>query len=145
MTWYNKYTGFKFKHLGDNPKTGIDCFNLCRYVYKQEKNIDIKLGTYDFCNIADDDWFQKTNKQLMLDSTEIKVEGFNWVQVSHPKSFDIILLTIGDTNITNHCGLYVGNNKLLQITMGKPSWVAPYGNYYKQYTTGIYRWNSTLN
>ena len=32
--WYKKYTGFPYAHLGDNINSGIDCFNLIKYVYK---------------------------------------------------------------------------------------------------------------
>ena len=49
MTWYNSYTGFPYKHLGDDTKTGIDCFNLCRLVYKEKLNIDIPYDTSHFC------------------------------------------------------------------------------------------------
>ena len=44
MTWYNSYTGFPYKHLGDDTKTGIDCFNLCRLVYKEKLNNGISLS-----------------------------------------------------------------------------------------------------
>ena len=44
MKWYNSYTGFPYKHLGDDIKTGIDCFNLCRLVYKEKLNITQKFG-----------------------------------------------------------------------------------------------------
>ena len=43
MTWYNSYTGFPYyKHLGDDIETGIDCFNLCRLVFRNE----LELGIY---------------------------------------------------------------------------------------------------
>ena len=47
MTWYNSYTGFPYKHLGDDKETGIDCFNLCRLVFRNELNIDIPYTTSD--------------------------------------------------------------------------------------------------
>ena len=53
MTWYNSYTGFPYKHLGDDAKTGIDCFNLCRLVYKEKLNIDIPYDTSHFCKIVE--------------------------------------------------------------------------------------------
>ena len=70
MTWYNSYTGFPYKHLGDDKETGIDCFNLCRLVFRNELNIDIPYTTSDYCNIVDEDWYTKTHTQFMLD-------GFN--------------------------------------------------------------------
>ena len=143
--WYKKYTGMPYKHLGQDPALGIDCFNLCALVYEKELDIVLPYKTYDFCNIADDVWYQKTNKELILTAATSGVENFEWSKVSSPKTYDIITLSIGATNITNHCALYLGNNKMLQIMDKKVSWVAPYGNYYKQYTTGIFRWKTTNN
>lgn len=141
MTWYKKYTGLPYKHLGSSVKDGIDCFNLCKYIYKQELDIDISYSTSDFCNIVDDQWYQYENRELMLNAAKIKEDNFSWEKVLQPRVYDLILLSIGSSNITNHCAMYVDRNKLLHTVSGRKSWIAPYGNYYKQYTTGIYRWN----
>lgn len=145
MKWYEKYTNLPFKHLGNDPDEGIDCFNLCRYVYKQELDIDIPLNTSDFCNIIDDEWYKKTTEPLFEQGAQLKKDNFAWDLVTEPIKFDIVMLNIGSTNITNHCALYVGDNKLLQIMTNKKSWISPYGNYYKQYTTGIARWKHSIN
>ena len=52
MKWYDSYTGFPYKHLGDNITTGIDCFNLCRLVYKEKlshyyKYLKLRDGEYE--------------------------------------------------------------------------------------------------
>lgn len=138
--WYDNYIGFKYLHLGDDPETGIDCFNLCRLVYKKELNINIPLSTSDFCDIVDEDWYSKINTSLFENGVKIVREDFAWKSVTDPEPFDIILMSIGTTNVTNHCALYVGGNKILQTMIDKTSWAAPYGKYYKQYTTGIHRW-----
>ena len=65
MKWYNSYTGFPYKHLGNNTETGIDCFNLCKLVYAKELNIDIPYSTVDFCNIIDEDWYNKTQERMI--------------------------------------------------------------------------------
>jgi cell wall-associated NlpC family hydrolase len=145
IAWYNNYTNFPYKHLGDDPISGIDCFNLCRYVYKQELSITIPLATYDFCNIVDEDWYLKTTTQLIEDATKLNRPDFSWTKVTEAEPFDIVLISLGSTNITNHCALCIDNTKLLQTMIGRTSWVSPYGKYYKQYTTGIYRWNATKN
>lgn len=137
--WYDKYTNIPHKHLGDNPYDGMDCFNLCRYVYKQETGIDIVLASHDYCNIIDEDWFNKTNDPLFENGA---LADKRWVKVSEPKSLDFITMSIGSTNVTNHCALYLGNNKILHTMINKPSWVSPYATYYKQYTTGVYRWTT---
>lgn len=145
MTWYNKYVGLPFKHLGDDPEEGLDCFNLCRYVYKQELNIHMTKATYDFCNIADEHWYNKTNQPLLIHGAECKDPSFSWKKVSQPEPFDVIIMSIGSTNIPNHTALYVDVDKILQIMVDRRSWVGPYGKHYKRYTHGIYRWNGLKN
>ena len=49
-------------------------------------------------------------------------------------------MSIGSTNVTNHCALYLGDNKILQTMIDKISWIAPYGRYYKNYTIGMFKW-----
>jgi cell wall-associated NlpC family hydrolase len=135
--WYDKYTNIPHKHLGNDPTSGMDCFNLCRYVYMQETGITIPYLSHDKCNIIDEDWFNKTNEQLFENGV---MADKNWHKVSEPKIFDFILVSVGSTNITNHCALYVDRNRILNTMINRPSWISPYGSYYKQYTTGIYRW-----
>ena len=54
--------------------------------------------------------------------------------------FNIITMSIGATNVTNHCALYLGKNKMLQTMIDHKSWIAPYGRWYKNFTVGIYKW-----
>lgn len=137
MSWYNKYLNIPFKHLGQSPISGMDCFSLCRYVYEQETGISIPYLTYEHCNIVDDDWYLKTTEPMF---ENIAKSDNRWKKVTEPKVFDFILMSIGSTNVTNHCALYVAPNKALHIMINRPSWIAPYRGYYEQYTTGIYRW-----
>jgi len=136
--WYKKYTGFPYAHLGDNINSGIDCFNLIRHVYKKELDIEIPYDTADWCDIVDEQWYQKTNEQLFNKAGSLE---FGWEQITEPEIFSVITMTIGSTNVTNHCALYVDKNRILQTMLEHESWIAPYGRYYKQYTMGIYKWN----
>jgi cell wall-associated NlpC family hydrolase len=137
--WYNKYLGIPFKHLGQSPDTGLDCYTLCKHIIRAEKGIQLPYTSYEICNIADDDWYLKTNSQLLLDVVN---SDTRCVKVLYPQPFDIVLLTIGSSNVVNHCALYVGSDKIIQTMIDRPSWVSSYGKYYKQYTAGIYRWIS---
>ena len=140
--WYNKYKDFPYLHLGNNAETGIDCFNLCKLVYLNELEIDFPYTTSDFCKIVDEDWYSKTQERFF----EINAnEKTGWRKVKEPQLYDIITMSLGSTNITNHCALYVDRNRILQTMIKHKSWIAPYGNYYKQYTTGIYRWKDIQN
>jgi len=136
--WYKKYTGFPYAHLGDNINSGIDCFNLIKYVYKKELDIEIPYDTADWCDIVDERWYQKTHNKAFENGASLE---FGWEQFKEPEIFDVITMTIGSTNVTNHCALYVDKNRILQTMLEHESWIAPYGRYYKQYTMGIYRWN----
>ena len=138
VKWYEKYIGFPFMMFGSNPKTGIDCGNLIKYVYKQELGIDFPYDTTDFCNILDDNWYNKTHDRPFENAGTLE---HGWEKVATPDIFNVITLTIGATNCTNHCALYVAKNRILQTMTEHESWIAPYGRYYQQYTTGIYKWN----
>ena len=142
--WYNKYVDYPYQHLGDDPETGIDCWNLCMYVYKDHLDIDIKQRSWDFCNIVDEDWYNKTTDRFYEEGFKKFSHIFKRVS-DEPKLYDIVLMSIGATNVSNHCAIIVDRNRILQTMLEHVSWVAPYGNYYKQYTTGIYRWNGSIN
>jgi len=135
--WYDKYKDFPYLHLGNNAEKGIDCFNLCKLVYLNELEIDIPYTTDYFCKIVDEDWYSKTQERLF---ERAATDEYGWIKVKEPKPYDIITMSLGATNVTNHCALYADRNKILQTMINHKSWIAPYGNYYKQYTTGIYRW-----
>ena len=139
IKWYDKYLNIPYKHLGNDPNSGMDCFNLCRYIYNEETGIEIPYLSFDRCNIVDDDWYNKTSDPIFEKSA---LDDPSWKRVSEPKKFDFILMSIGSTNITNHCAMYLENNKVIHTMVDRPSWVSPYGSYYKQYTTGLYRWTT---
>lgn len=140
--WYDAYIGFPYQHLGNDPQTGIDCFNLCKLVFEKELNIFLPYSTHDFCNIVDENWYQKTHERLF---DNFKDKSLGWEKVYIPRKYDIILMSLGSTHITNHCALYVDSGKILQTMIDRKSWVAPYGRYYEQYTTGIFRWKDLNN
>jgi cell wall-associated NlpC family hydrolase len=135
--WYDKYINIPYKHLGNDPKSGMDCFNLCRYIYNEQTGITIPYFSFDHCNIVDDDWYNKTSDPIFEKSA---LADSSWKRVSEPKKFDFVLMSIGSTNISNHCAMYLENNKIIHSMIDRPSWVSPYGSYYQQYTTGLYRW-----
>ena len=135
--WYEKYTGFAYRHLGNNIETGIDCFNLCRLVYKEQLDIDIPYDTAYWCNIVDEDWYNKTHERSMDTAS---TEAYGWKKTEDLEEFNIITMSLGSTNVTNHCALLVEKNKMLQTMIDHKSWIAPYGRYYKNYTVGMFKW-----
>ena len=135
--WYSKYLNLPYLHLGNNIETGIDCFNLCRLIYKEQLDIDIPYDTADWCNIVDENWYSKTHDRPFEKGATLK---YGWQKVTNVEKFNVITMSLGSTNVTNHCALFIGDNKILQTMIDKKSWIAPYGRYYKTYTMGIYKW-----
>lgn len=131
---YEKYLNIPFKHLGDTLE-GMDCFNLCKHIYKQELNIELPLSTYDVCNIVDDDWYQKTTVDLFL--TSFKSAGFE--KTSEIKPYTIAVFSIGSTNIANHCGIFINSRQFIHTMTGKTSFLSRYAGYYQQYTVGLFK------
>ncbi len=136
--WYEKYVGFPYLHLGNDIHEGIDCFNLVRLVYRQELSIDIPYDTSDFCDILDEQWYNKTHDRPFEKGATLR---YGWEKTDVPEIYGLIIMTIGSTNCANHCSIYVDKNKMLQTMLNHSSWIAPYGRYYKQYTIGTYKWN----
>lgn len=132
---YNKYTGFPYRHLGNDKEKGIDCFNLIRYIYKIERGIEIPYLSSDFCNIIDEDWYNKSTVDLFK-----KGSTQGWDRVSDLEEYDLIMMSIGSTNTTNHCAMYIGGSRIIHTMMGRESFISPYGRYYEQYTVGVLRW-----
>jgi len=136
-TDWEKYVGIPFKHLGINPEKGLDCFNLIKYVYKQELGIDIPYTTRTFCNIIDENWYRNSHERYFDDSLA-GIRG--WERTDELEPFVAITMMMGSSNSTNHCALYIGDNKILHSLQNHSSHITNYGSYYKQYTMGIYKW-----
>ena len=128
-----KYTQKKYLELGIPPPAKNA---------KEELGIEIPYDTSNWCNIVDEDWY---NKSTIDNISKAATEAFGWKQVRTPKEFDVITMSIGSTNITNHCALYIGANRILQTMVNRVSWTTVYGRYYKNYTIGIFRWIGMLN
>ena len=137
-----KYLNIPFKHLGVSLTTGIDCFNLIREFYSNELSILIPYTTRTWCNIIDENWYYKTHQELVKNVTK---EEYGWKPIDSVEPYCLITMCIGTSTITNHCAMYVGNNKMLQTLQNTQSHLAEYGRFYKQYTTGIYRWIGIKN
>jgi cell wall-associated NlpC family hydrolase len=150
--WYDKYINLPYKHLGIDPNTGIDCFNLIRYIYKQELNIDIPYTTKDFCDNPDVyGWYSGATDFPM---ERAATEEFGWIIIEKKSSWneilelhDVVLMKVGSTNCINHAALVVDINgrykKLLHTMADNPSgsWLAPYGKIYESnYTERVVRW-----
>jgi cell wall-associated NlpC family hydrolase len=139
-TWITRYLDIPYRHLGASIEKGIDCGNLCATVIKEQTGEDVGYKTSDFCDIVDEDWYKKTHQHIFDEF--FKNEKYGMIEVDNLQPFDIIIMSIGSTNISNHCSLYIGNGKMLQTMINHNSWIAPYGKWYQRYTTGKFRWKN---
>ena len=134
---WNKYVGCPFKHLGLDPKKGIDCLNLIIHIYKEELGIEIPYTSRDWCNTVSDYWYDATFERPFEKGG---TKEYGWKKVTDPEEFDVITMTLGSSLITNHAAIYIGKGKILHSFQNHKSHIAVYGNYFKQYTMGIHRW-----
>lgn len=136
-TDWGRYVGIPFKHLGTDPEKGLDCFNLLKYIYKKELNIDIPYSTRTFCNILDENWYSKNHERYFDDSL---ANARGWEKIEEPELYCAITMVMGSSAVTNHCAIYIGDNKILHVLQNHTSHITNYGSYYKQYTMGVYKW-----
>ena len=139
--WFNKYTDIPYKLFGTDPTTGMDCFNLLCYVFKEHAGIVIPYTSSDFLKMVDDLWFTKTHKEHFL----IGSKNGDWVEIDTLQPYDLILMCLGATNVVNHVAMYVGDNKILQMIENRPSGIYTYHKYFQQYTIKKVRWKSLVN
>lgn len=136
-TNWEKYLGIPYKHLGLDPVKGIDCFNLIKHIYKQELNIDLPYTTRNFCDILDENWYFRTHERLI---DNVSTLNYGWERTEILEPYNVITMVMGTSSITNHCAMYIGNNRIIHTIQNHKSHIAVYGSYYKQYTMGVYKW-----
>ena len=116
--------------IGRNFAYGIlDCYTLLQDYFKI--NCDLILRDYEH------EWeFWEKGQHLYTENFE--KEGFIRVTDGSLQLHDIVLMNIR-SNITNHAGIYLGNDKILHHLAGRLSCREMYGSYYRQYTTHTIR------
>jgi proteasome lid subunit RPN8/RPN11 len=116
--------------IGRNFAYGIlDCYTLLQDYFKI--NCNLILRDYEH------EWeFWEKGQHLYTENFE--KEGFIRVTDGSLKLHDIVLMNIR-SNITNHAGIYLGNEKILHHLAGRLSCREMYGSYYRQYTTHTIR------
>ena len=116
--------------IGRNFAYGIlDCYTLLQDYFKI--NCDLILRDYEH------EWeFWEKGQHLYTENFE--KEGFIRVTDGSLQLHDIVLMNIR-SNITNHAGIYLGNEKILHHLAGRLSCREMYGSYYRQYTTHTIR------
>lgn len=109
---FSKYIGLPYKYQG-RDFSGVDCYGLVHLVYAQEKNLELPSFTdIEFTRT----WYEDEDKHLIEDN----LNSFWSIakEVTPPyTAFDCMLFYSSPSKlVVNHCGLYLGDNKLLHIT-----------------------------
>jgi cell wall-associated NlpC family hydrolase len=121
--WARKYIGLEYK-LGSTGPTHFDCWGLIVWIYRNEYNINISENVY---------YVTKLDRAIQLE----KHIG-SWIKVDRPEIGNAILFMIGGK--LPHCGLYIGDNKVLHTVDGRMSciesitsttWKPRFEGYYK--------------
>lgn len=137
MNWTEKYIGLPYKELG-RDKNGVDCYGLCKLIYKNELNIDLP----DYIGIGVK---RETTQELQKESNRqvqdyILKESEKWVEIptSEAKEFDFVLFSI--MGYVVHIAVLVDKNTIIHSFNGRdcvvekiyPKW---HGRIYK-----VIRW-----
>lgn len=96
----SKYLGVPFKHLGRNPKIGIDCYGLLKCFFS-----DLGIELFDI-----DDYKKNWSKEGQNYFIENYYKQFE--QVPMPHVFDVVLFK-NDEGIANHVGIVLSGDKFI--------------------------------
>jgi len=113
----------------------LDCFTLVEDYYQEMCDIILKVPQWNKDNGYEWDFWEK-GKNYYIDNYE--VNGFKRITDGSLKLHDALLMNIRSP-ISNHCAIYIGDNKILHHLVSRLSCREVYGDYYRQYTTHILR------
>ena len=113
----------------------MDCFTLVEDYYRDVCDIILKVPQWNKDNGYEWDFWEK-GKNYYIDNYE--TNGFKRITDGSLKLHDSLLMNIRSP-ISNHCAIYIGNDKILHHLSGRLSCREMYGSYYRQYTTHVIR------
>ncbi|RLC39124.1 hypothetical protein DRH27_00560 [Candidatus Falkowbacteria bacterium] len=119
--WIEKYIGIPYLSHGASFGA-VDCFGLIRLVYQNERGVTLNVFEYgdaddsaDVCRAIEDN------------------KGDEWRRIKQPEQGCVLLLNV--KGYATHCGLYVGENRMLHSIKGCNSCI--------EKTNGL-RWKSRI-
>ena len=113
----------------------LDCFTLVEDYYRDVCDIILKVPQWNKDNGYEWDFWEK-GKNYYIDNYE--TNGFKRITDGSLKLHDSLLMNIRSP-ISNHCAIFIGNDKILHHLSGRLSCREMYGSYYRQYTTHVIR------
>ena len=113
----------------------LDCFTLVEDYYREACDIILKVPQWNKDNGYEWDFWEK-GKNYYVENYE--VNGFKRIEDGSLKLHDAILMNIR-APISNHCAIYIGDNKILHHLVSRLSCREMYGQHYRQFTTHVLR------
>lgn len=130
----------KYEHLlGQEFDHGVtDCYTI-PYRLFNENFQHIQLTNY----ARPDDWWEN-GMDLYMEN--FKKEGFYLIDITSLgdlRPLDCFLISLMGGNmtksVTNHCGVYLGEGKMIHHRYGKLSQIVPYRGHWRNCTTAVLR------
>ena len=112
---------------------GLGSFDCWGLVMEFHKKYGVKLNDYR----VNYPWWEKRYNENIYDDNWIK-EGFELVKTSDIPVGSMIMMQV-QSEITNHAGIYIGNNRFIHHLYGKMSSVDIYSDYWRERTVRIVR------
>jgi len=126
--WAKNYIGIPYKEACWGPEY-YDCWGLIVLIYKNEFDIDIHKNMIMYVDKRD-----KVDRLLEYVSS--------WTNIDKPEIGDGILFLIASK--LPHCGVYIGDNKMLHTIDGISSCIQRIDNHrWKSRFEGYYRYSQS--
>ena len=113
-----------------------DCWSLIREYHRREHGIELNDYSVPY------EWWEG-GKENRYDDNYSR-EGFIEIDPDDVKPGDMVMMRIG-APVTNHAGIYIGENRILHHMFGRLSSRTPYGKYYRDRTVRIVRHRGLFN
>ena len=126
--------GKPYKNNGRGPNS-FDCYGLIKFIYK--KFLSIELPEY---NGYEENWYNHSD----ILREQLNKFADLWEPVNILKKWDILTFSHGvDSGITNHCGLYLGEDKMIHCYESSPVVIDRVTRpYWEKNRTGIMRYKN---
>lgn len=128
-----KYIGLPYKPLG-RSFDGVDCYGVVALFYNEEFNVELP----DFTDLiySKDRYNLKKKEDHILFSKDIE-----WVKDTEPQLYDgLIFNSSKECGLTNHIGLFIGNDKFIHIINTQTSMIGRLDKFWKSKLYGIMRY-----
>lgn len=99
-TLIQKYLGVPYKHLGRDPKEGLDCYGLIMCIYA-----DMEIDLQDFA--YREEWADN-GEDYFVDNYALQ-----WTEVVTPHRLDVALFR-NSKGVANHAGVVLTGNRFIQ-------------------------------